>query len=230
MPRAIRRSQRKGANKSQDDAPVEKGTQPVALVEPTEEEEATSATTVEKFVKDAVRKSDVLDWSELFDGKSDISKDALAPTIDCETERGPQQLNRKGDTSALFTDSSFHSTASAKVAAYPSTNQSSVTMVPIAPGLSARLRGANETWECIEDDFYLPTTCFACSLELCVIMDADFVICPICRVVSPIDHGDTSSPDLSHATREQTVGLGFTFEDLAKWQEEIVSKKNRPTF
>lgn len=132
--------------------------------------------------------------------------------------------------------SSIHDLASAKMAAYQSSGRgggnSEDVMIPIAPGVSAKLRGANETFECIERDFYLPVTCFACSLEMCCIQDADYVICPVCRVVSPLDTGSSTSPHLSTDFRgqsEPTVGLGFTFEDLCKWQAEILARSAGPT-
>ena len=135
--------------------------------------------------------------------------------------------------------SSLHDLASAKMAAYQSSGRggggggnSEDVMIPIAPGVSAKLRGANETFECIERDFYVPVTCFACSLEMCCIQDADYVICPVCRVVSPLDTGSSASPHLStdfRGQREPTVGLGFTFEDLCKWQAEILARRTGPT-
>ena len=119
--------------------------------------------------------------------------------------------------------------ATAKMAAYQGSSgggNRGATMIPIAPGVSARLRGANETWECIERDFYVPIVCFACSLEMCCIQDADYVICPLCKVVSPLDSG--VSPHVANdfrGQREQTVGLGFTYEDLCKWQSEIMQRR-----
>ena len=122
------------------------------------------------------------------------------------------------------------------MAAYQSSGRgggNEAAMIPIAPGVSARLRGAHETFECIERDFYLPVVCFACSLEMCCIQDADYVICPVCRVVSPLDNGShAASPHLANdfrGQREQTVGLGFTFEDLCKWQAEILNKRSGPS-
>lgn len=89
----------------------------------------------------------------------------------------------------------------------------------IAPGQRMRLRGAKETWQCVEDDAYLPTTCFSCDADLCCIMDASYVLCPLCRVVSPVE-GWAGGPDGG-------VGLGFTYQDLAVWQREIVSGRQQ---
>ena len=88
--------------------------------------------------------------------------------------------------------------------------------VEIAPGVTARLRGSKETFECVERDFYLPATCFCCAIELCVIMDASYVLCPTCRVVSPLETGNGM---------DGGVGLGFTFDDLRQMQWEILQRR-----
>lgn len=87
----------------------------------------------------------------------------------------------------------------------------------IAPGLTACLRGATETWACVEQDFYIPTSCFCCQAEICCIMDASYVLCPVCRVVSQLDNG----------VEDGGVGLGFTFEDLQQWQYKILLKRTQ---
>jgi hypothetical protein len=100
---------------------------------------------------------------------------------------------------------------------YPSDHQG-ITL-EIAPGHYARLRGADETWACVERDFYMPVTCFACTSELCCIQDATYVLCPNCRVVSPMDGMEP--------THDGGVGLGFTMDDLCRWQAEILSKRGQ---
>ena len=113
------------------------------------------------------------------------------------------------------------------------------TMVELGPGMYSRLRGAKETWRCVEQDFHIPVTCFACSLELCCIQDASYVLCPSCRTVSPVDQGDSGhnisvnhmsgggggNNTTSATTTDGGVGLGFTFDDLFKWQGEIVRRR-----
>ena len=90
-----------------------------------------------------------------------------------------------------------------------------VKSIEISPGTYLRLRGAEETWKAIELDFYMPCSCCCCDLTLFCIQDADFVLCPGCRVVSPMVGNCFGGGD------EGGVGLGFTMESLAKWQEEI---------
>ena len=94
-----------------------------------------------------------------------------------------------------------------------------VMYMEISPGQRVRLRGARETWQCVENDFYLPTTCFSCDTDLCCIMDASYVLCPLCKVVSPVE-GWAAGPDGG-------VGLGFTYNDLVQWQHEIMQRRQQ---
>lgn len=58
--------------------------------------------------------------------------------------------------------------------------------IEISPGVFARLRGSEETWNAIKSGNSTHTKCFSCELSLLCISDAEYVICPACRVVSPI--------------------------------------------
>jgi hypothetical protein len=91
--------------------------------------------------------------------------------------------------------------------------------IEIMPGIRVLLRGADETWNCIKQDFFLPVTCFGCTAELCCIQDASYVLCPVCRVVGPMDMG---AGDLGSTVG---VGLGFSFDDLFQWQSEIIRQQ-----
>lgn len=86
----------------------------------------------------------------------------------------------------------------------------SVPEVQVAPGEYLPLRGAEETWRAIQVDFYLPCGCVGCDGTIFCIQDAEFVLCPCCKSVGPMSGGG------GHG-----VGIGFTMEDLAKWQKEI---------
>eukprot|EP00977_Amphora_coffeiformis_P001293 scaffold267_cov192-Amphora_coffeaeformis.AAC.7 len=128
------------------------------------------------------------------------------------------------------------------------TGRDNVMMVTIAPGLTARLRGAQETWDCIEQDFFIPTECVCCGLELCCIMDAHYVLCPACKVVSPLatmnaavaDYYDNveesgrggGTPEPQDVMQEGQgggggIGLGFTMSDLRQWQYGILLNRRR---
>ena len=89
-------------------------------------------------------------------------------------------------------------------------------MIEIAPRVMARLRGAKETMECIERDFYTACPCLSCSVQLFSIADAEYVICPTCRVVSPIG---------MNANQGGGVALGVTVDQLFDCQAEIIASR-----
>jgi hypothetical protein len=94
-------------------------------------------------------------------------------------------------------------------------------MVEISPGVHERLRGADETLNAVKLDFYMPTECFCCSLTIFCIQDAEYILCPDCRVVSPVPG------DVGDGLNSGGVGLGFTMEDLAEWQDDIMRSSIR---
>lgn len=88
----------------------------------------------------------------------------------------------------------------------------STQKIQVAPGEWLPLRGAAETWAAVQSDFYMPTGCVCCEQTIFCIQDAAFVLCPICKVVSP---------GFGEEAMEGGVGLGFTMEELANWQKDI---------
>jgi hypothetical protein len=91
------------------------------------------------------------------------------------------------------------------------------TTIEISPGVHVRLRGAAETWKAIENDYYMPAECICCESTIFCIQNADFVLCPDCRVVSRME--GVSSRGMGG------VGLGFKYEDLARWQDAILKEQ-----
>jgi hypothetical protein len=89
--------------------------------------------------------------------------------------------------------------------------------IEISPGVHVRLRGAGETWKAIENDYYMPAECSCCESTIFCIQNADFVLCPDCRVVSRME--GVSSRGMGG------VGLGFKYEDLARWQDAILKEQ-----
>lgn len=89
-------------------------------------------------------------------------------------------------------------------------------MVDVGGGLQLKLRGADETLRAIRNDFYAPCSCSCCQQMLFCILDADYVICPSCRVVSPM-----TLDGVKHRITGGGVGLGFTMEHLAQYQRDI---------
>jgi hypothetical protein len=94
-------------------------------------------------------------------------------------------------------------------------------MVEISAGVHEPLRGADETVRAIRQDFYVPISCFGCSKDIFCIADAKYVICPECRVVSPIEEGALDGQSLE----QRGLGLGFTCESLFQMQSEILSER-----
>jgi len=87
--------------------------------------------------------------------------------------------------------------------------------IEVAPGEFLPLRGAAQC------DFYVPYNCAICNnIMIFCIEDADFVLCPLCRVMSPVEDADSCMPE-GQKGEEGGVGLGFPLDELAKWQDEI---------
>jgi hypothetical protein len=81
-----------------------------------------------------------------------------------------------------------------------------VVTVEVAPGEFVHVRRALETREAIQRGFYKACTCICCNQGIYVIRDADFVLCPDCRVASPTI--DPEECDIVSGT-SGGVGLGF---------------------
>lgn len=93
--------------------------------------------------------------------------------------------------------------------------------IEIAPGMVERLRGAVETWDCVRHDAIDPCACACCcTTSLFCVNDAAYVICPHCRVVSPLHDDDVDDDDQRSA--RYGVGLGFTHIELLQMQHAIV--------
>jgi hypothetical protein len=88
-------------------------------------------------------------------------------------------------------------------------------LIQVAPGVRVPLRSGSETWQAIIDDFYVPCPCLGCSTTLFVIQDAAYVLCPCCRSISPME-GQFVNLFVAGA------GMGFTFDDLTRWQDDIM--------
>jgi hypothetical protein len=78
-----------------------------------------------------------------------------------------------------------------------------VLMIQVYPGLSLPLRGSNETQPAISTGFICALLCLECTLQIFCIKDAEYVICPLCHFVTPLEFMGLRLPN-SHG-----VGLGF---------------------
>ena len=88
--------------------------------------------------------------------------------------------------------------------------------VEVSPGVYVPLRGAAETMQAIPNDYYAPTSCVSCDSTIFCIEDANYILCPNCRVVSPLE-------GLYEGLRKGRggVGLGFTLHELELWQNDL---------
>jgi hypothetical protein len=91
-------------------------------------------------------------------------------------------------------------------------------LIQVAPGMQATLRSSDETWEAIKNDFYMPGLCLGCNSTLFVIQDAAYILCPACHTVSPMDGVYVDAVNAG-------VGLGFKYDDLVRWQAEILREQ-----
>jgi hypothetical protein len=93
----------------------------------------------------------------------DLLDDRMAPPL--------QELEDSG-SSSRGTDSSSSSGRGGAAAGAAATDSSSTTLVDIGDGTLLRLRGADETWRAVTNDFYAPAVCTCCESTLFCIQDA----------------------------------------------------------
>jgi hypothetical protein len=77
----------------------------------------------------------------------------------------------------------------------------------ISPGVFAPLRGSEETWRAIQAGNIETIVCVCCCNRIQCIADAEYVICPECRVVSPV--GDPYRGRPASGQHSRGVGLGL---------------------
>ena len=81
--------------------------------------------------------------------------------------------------------------------------------IEVSPGYYLRWHGAAETYCAIQQGRVCPTVCSCCTSKLYCIMVAEYVICPTCREMSPVDFKHNNCLD-----QVGGVGLGLTPESL----------------
>ncbi len=99
--------------------------------------------------------------------------------------------------------------------------------VEVTPGVFLQLRGSAETWQAIRLNRITNTRCICCCTCLHCVQDAEYVICPDCRVVSPV-YSNLSEDYKIGGRNSGGVGLGFKPEDMAKWQAELAWHQQQP--
>jgi hypothetical protein len=66
------------------------------------------------------------------------------------------------------------------------TLDSACKTIQVSSGVHVPLRGFEETRECIVRDFCLLSTCLGWTVDVCFIQDANYVVCPVCQLLSPV--------------------------------------------
>ena len=148
--------------------------------------------------------------------ESDMSSMEESETSSTENSWGDDLLNRKPAGKPLY-DSCRYTESSGTEETYTYSKQPPAVAfrekrvrmktIEVSPGHFFRLRGADETRRAIECDFYMPCECMSCRLTMFCIQDARLVLCPDCRVVSPMEGTVFEGSDGG-------VGLGFKMEAL----------------
>jgi hypothetical protein len=82
------------------------------------------------------------------------------------------------------------------------------SMIEVFPGVDVPLRGSFETQQAIRRNFIVRVNCMDCTLSLCCIRNAEYVLCPLCHCVSPLELSCSNVMEGSFG-----VGLGFVEDD-----------------
>ena len=95
--------------------------------------------------------------------------------------------------------------------------------ITIAPGVKARFRGAKETYTSVlvERDVVM-SLCYNCNQEIYTLANAQYIFCPHCKVVSPLDSAKRCGRNGGG------VGLGFTKQEMETWQREQQAEQQEP--
>jgi hypothetical protein len=88
--------------------------------------------------------------------------------------------------------------------------------IEVCPGFFMLLRGADETLQAIESGFAIDAMCFCCEQSLQCVADAELVICPDCRVCSPLP--DLEEDDCSQDRDDE-------FERSSYFQQQKVDRR-----
>ena len=81
-------------------------------------------------------------------------------------------------------------------------------MLEVAPGLEVKLRGSSETHRAIKKWEIIQVECLECAVQLHCIEDAEFLLCPLCRCVSPLS--------ISGQVKTNANGVGLGFQSCPK--------------
>jgi hypothetical protein len=92
----------------------------------------------------------------------------------------------------------------------------------VSPGIFLPLHGSEETYAALRTDRLCATYCLACETPLFCVEYAAQVLCPACRVVSPVftHEAPRRNSDYDSHTPPSGVGLGMTVDEYDRtWAE-----------
>lgn len=83
-------------------------------------------------------------------------------------------------------------------------------LVEISPGHFIELRGSKETWKTLQRNFSRQTDCACCSTQIEFIQNVAMVLCPVCRIVIPMDNQNGRG-----------LGLGVKVQSEISWHHSM---------
>ena len=159
-------------------------------------------------------------WGDL----RDLNGALYCPSLDAEPEPLPPRRRILDPRSNIFESRTIHNrlycNSRQEPCADPRKGHTDNT-IDLAPGIKTRLRSAKDTIAAIHNGFHTSLACFGCSLKIYCIADAQYVICPVCRIISPLP----DVPFQGERLEREGLGIGFDDDDL----KQIQAEKERTT-
>jgi hypothetical protein len=116
--------------------------------------------------------------------------------------------SRSKKTCDSDTDSSYHS-------------DDDKLLLEVSPGMEVVLRGSGETRRAIKNWQIICVNCMECCVELHCIEDAEYVLCPLCRCVSPLS--------VMGKLKDGAHGVGLGFQTCPKPRRQKLSTRGPST-
>lgn len=121
--------------------------------------------------------------------KNNLRESYLLPSIPLLQEEYDQTYSRPRPGTAIFCPASYSRKEEEKIKASSKSDkygEDGPLHIEVYPGVFSPLRGANETNRAISLGCFKDTSCFDCMARIRCIQDAEYVLCPTCKVISPL--------------------------------------------
>lgn len=102
-----------------------------------------------------------------------------------------------------------HSVSTSKPTDHHKETDTSIGSIEITPGQFAKLLKGRLTWNAMHNGTAVAASCIICTSTLQCCPEADYVLCPDCNVVSPIDDDDDKRSRNNRGSNVGSVGLGY---------------------